>query len=82
MYKNSDVINNWDELAHNKKIKEFVGYYFYAKVSKDKPKYNKLLIEYKVLDTTLVQPKRGWGKLPEKIKSNYGIVYGTDDISD
>ena len=79
LYKTSDVINNWAELAHNKKINEFVGYYFYAKVSKEKPKYSKLLIEYKVVDTTLAQPKSGWKKLPEKIKSNYGIVYGNDD---
>jgi len=54
-------------------IKSNLGKYFYVKVSKDKPNYNELLLEYDVVDTTLVQPNNGWKKLPEKVKSKYKI---------
>jgi hypothetical protein len=63
---NTTMVKESDE-----KIKSNLGRYFYLKVSKNKPIYNDLLLEYSVIDTTLVQPKRGWEVLPEKVKSKY-----------
>lgn len=63
---NSTMIKESEEI-----IKEKLGKYFYAKVSKDRPIYNELLLEYNVVDTTLIQPNNGWEELPEKIKSKY-----------
>ena len=72
LFEGSESIGNNSMASESKeKIKSYLGKYFYLKVSRNKPKYNELLIEYKVMDTTLIQPKSGWKELPEKIKSRY-----------
>jgi hypothetical protein len=71
LYEGNYTVTNENELSKTKRLREFKGDYFYIKVSEEKPKYNQLLIDYIVKDTTLVQPKNGWKELPEKIKSKY-----------
>lgn len=71
LYEGNYTVTNENELSQNKRLREFKGDYFYTKVSKKKPKYNQLLIDYAVKDTTLIQPENGWNELPEKIKSIY-----------
>jgi hypothetical protein len=72
LFEDSQTIANTTMVKESKeKIKSNLGKYFYLKVSKEKPNYNDLLLEYSVIDTTLIQPKQGWKELPEKVKSNY-----------
>jgi hypothetical protein len=72
LYEDSQTIANTTMIKESEEIiKRNLGKYFYVKVSKDKPIYNELLLEYNVVDTTLIQPNNGWKELPEKIKSKY-----------
>ncbi|MFH6996035.1 hypothetical protein [Flavobacterium sp. FlaQc-48] len=75
LYEGNYTVANENELSKTKRLREFKADYFYIEVSKDKPKYNQLLINYSVKDTTLVQPKSGWKELPEKIASKYKKQY-------
>ncbi|MEM0578774.1 hypothetical protein [Flavobacterium polysaccharolyticum] len=71
VYQGNYTIIDGEELSKTKRLREFKGDYFYIKVSKEKPQYHQLLINYCVRDTTLIQPKSGWKELPEKILSKY-----------
>ena len=72
LYEDSQTIANTSISRESEEIiKKNLGKYFYVKVSKDRPNYNELLLEYTVVDTTSVQPNNGWKELPEKVKSKY-----------